>query len=131
MMTEKEIAMFLSELGDNEQSVGETAIKKVRFLPLDSIQKTRPINTSLIHLEDIMVNISAELGETTLRLREVLNLDEGSIINLDKSAGDAINININDKRVAMGEIIVVNDSFAVRFNIIAPPKNLRREANNG
>lgn len=120
MMTEKEIEMFLSEL--NEQKGREAAIKKVRFPPLDSLKQERAISTSLSHLEDVLVTLSAELGDTTLKFREVLNLDIGSVITLDKSAGDAINVYVNEKRVAQGEIIVVSDSFAVRFNRIDSPK---------
>ncbi|MDO7788375.1 FliM/FliN family flagellar motor switch protein [Desulforamulus aquiferis] len=128
-MTEKEIEMFLGELGNNVE--GEAAIKKVSFPPLDSLQQARTMKTSLAHLEDIKITISAELGDKILKFREVLNLDVGSIINLDKSAGDAINIYINEQKVALGEIIVVNDGFAVRFNTLDPPKNLRREGSNG
>ena len=127
MMTEKEIELFLSEL-NGTQGKGEAAIKKVRFPPLDSLRQERTIKTSLAHIEDVKVTISAELGEITLKFREVLNLDVGSVIDLEKSAGDAINVYVNDKKAALGEIIVVNDSFAVRINKLIPPKKVRRES---
>ncbi|WP_238472909.1 FliM/FliN family flagellar motor switch protein [Desulforamulus profundi] len=127
MMTEKEIEQFLSEL-NGTQSGGEAAVKKVRFPPLDSLRQERTIKTSLAHIEDVKVTISAELGEITLKFREVLNLDVGSVIDLEKSAGDAINVYVNDKKAALGEIIVVNDSFAVRINKLIPPKKVRRES---
>lgn len=127
MMTEKEIELFLSEL-NGTQGKGEAAIKKVRFPPLDSLHQERTIKTSLAHIEDVKVTISAELGEITLKFREVLNLDVGSVIDLEKSAGDAINVYVNDKKAALGEIIVVNDSFAVRINKLIPPKKVRRES---
>ncbi|MCL5780222.1 MAG: FliM/FliN family flagellar motor C-terminal domain-containing protein [Firmicutes bacterium] len=126
MMTEKEIELFLSEL-NGTQGKGEAAIKKVRFPPLDSLRQERTIKTSLAHIEDVKVTISAELGEIMLKFREVLNLDVGSVIDLEKSAGDAINVYVNDKKAALGEIIVVNDSFAVRINKLIPPKKVRRE----
>ncbi|SHF37102.1 FliM/FliN family flagellar motor switch protein [Desulforamulus putei] len=128
MMTEKEIEQFLSEL-DGTQSRGEAAVKKVRFPPLDSLQQQgRAIKTGLAHIEDVKVTISAELGEKIMKFREVLNLDVGSVIDLEKSAGDAIHIYLNEKKTALGEIIVVNDNFAVRINKILPPKNIRRES---
>jgi len=131
MMTEKEIASFLSELSDGPETRGGAAVKKVRFPPLDSFRPERTINTGLSHLENIRVTISAELGETRMKFREILNLDVGSVIHLDKSAGDAINIYINDQKAALGEIIVVNDNFAVRINSIDPPKNIRRVVKDG
>ncbi|AEF94635.1 flagellar motor switch protein FliN [Desulfotomaculum nigrificans CO-1-SRB] len=130
MMTEKEIENFLSELGDGVNK-GEATVKKVRFPPLDSFRPERTISTSLSHLADVQITISAELGETTLKLREVLNLDVGSVIDLNKSAGDAINIYFNDRKAAKGEVIVVNDSFAVRINSIIPPKTIKRGKHDG
>ncbi|AEG59522.1 FliM/FliN family flagellar motor switch protein [Desulforamulus ruminis] len=124
MMTEKEIESFLSELEDGSVKKEEAAVKKVRFPPLDSARSDRPIKTSLNHLEDVHVTLSAELGEKELKFRQVLNLDVDSIISLDKSAGDTINIFINGKKTAKGEIIVVNDSFAVRIIELKPPKNM-------
>lgn len=127
MMTEKEIQMFLGELNGSENRE-EAAVKKVRFPPLDSLNQERRMKTGLAHIEDVKVTISAELGEMSLKFRQVLNLDVGSVLDLEKSAGDAINVYVNDKKTALGEIIVVNDSFAVRINKLIPPKNLRRES---
>lgn len=131
MMTEKEIEAFLGELDGGTSTRGEAAIKKVRFPPLDTLQQERTIKTGLGHIEDVNVVISAELGEITLKFRDVLNLDVDSVLDLNKSAGDAINIYINDKKAAHGEIIIVNDSFAVRINSMIPPKTLKRETNHG
>ncbi len=131
MMTEKEIEAFLGELDGGASTRGEAAIKKVRFPPLDALQKDRAMKTGLGHIEDVKVVISAELGDTTMKFRDILNLDVGSVLDLEKSAGDAINIYINDKKTALGEIIIVNDSFAVSIYSMIPPKTLRRETNHG
>ncbi|CCO09174.1 FliM/FliN family flagellar motor switch protein [Desulforamulus hydrothermalis] len=131
MMTEKEIEQFLSELQDTPGR-GEAAVRKVRFSPLDSLARPgSAIKTGLAHIEDVKVTISAELGEKTMKFREVLNLDVGSVIDLEKSAGDAINVYINEEKTALGEIIVVNDNFAVRINKILPPKRLGERVNHG
>lgn len=127
MMSEKEIELFLSELNETETRE-EAAIKKVRFPPLDSLTQERALKTSLSHIEDVKVTISAELGEKILKFREVLNLDNGSVIDLEKSAGDPIGVYFNEKRAALGEIIVVNDKFAVRINAMVAPKNHKRES---
>lgn len=131
MMTEKEIEAFLGELDGGAPTREEAAVKKVRFPPLNSFQKDRAIKTGLGHIEDVKVVISAELGEMTMKFREVLNLDVGSVLDLNKSAGDSINVYVNEKKAALGEIIIVNDSFAVRLNTMIPPKTLKRESNHG
>lgn len=128
MMTEKEIESFLGELDNGKPTKGEAAVKKVRFPPLDSLKQERPIKTSLGHLEDVRVTLSAVLGDKVLKFREILNLDVDSVISLDKSAGDTINIYINEQETAKGEVIIVNDSFAVRVIAVNPSKNVRRES---
>lgn len=127
MMTEKEIESFLGELDNSKSTKGEAAVKKVRFPPLDSLKQEKPIKTSLGHLEDVHVTLSAVLGDKVLKFREILNLDVDSVISLDKSAGDTINIYINEQETAKGEVIIVNDSFAVRVIAVNPSKNVRRE----
>ena len=126
-MTEKEIEAFLSEL-NGEETREEAGVKKVRFPPLDSVKQERSLKTSLSHIEDVKVTISAELGEKILKFRDVLNLDVESVIELEKSAGDSIDVYFNDKKAAYGEIIVVNDRFAMRINAMLPPKKHRRES---
>lgn len=128
MMTEKEIESFLGELDNGRPTKGEAAVKKVRFPPLDSLKQEKPIKTSLGHLEDVRVTLSAVLGDKVLKFREILNLDVDSVISLDKSAGDTINIYINEQETAKGEVIIVNDSFAVRVIAVNPSKNVRRES---
>lgn len=127
MMTEKEIQSFLGEL-NGKGTREEAAVKKVRFPPLEFAKQERALRTSMSHIEDVKVTINAELGEKILKFREILNLDVNSVIDLEKSAGDPIGVYFNDKKAALGEIIVVNDKFAVRINAMLPPKILKRES---
>jgi len=65
-------------------------------------------------MHDIEMTVSLELGRATLPLRDVLSLGQGAIIELDKQAGDPVDIVVNGQVVARGEVVVVDDRFAVR-----------------
>lgn len=110
MMTEEEIRSFLA--GDNS---GEAEIKKVKFPPLRMDKDANRVKTGMSHLENVQIEIKAELGQTSLKVREVLGLTEGSVIKLDKAVGDAVEVIMNQQRFARGEVVIINDSFGVRI----------------
>lgn len=67
---------------------------------------------------DIPLKVSVELGRTRILVQDLLKLHKGSVIELNKLAGDALEILVNDKIVAKGEVIVVNEKFGVRLTDI-------------
>jgi flagellar motor switch protein FliN/FliY len=72
-------------------------------------------------LLDVPLRVSVELGRTRLRIQELLELGQGAIVELDRLAGDAVDILVNGRQVAQGEIVVVNDRFAVRVVSVRNP----------
>lgn len=73
-------------------------------------------------LADVSLNVKIELGRTRMFVEDVLRLNSGAVVELDKLAGDPVDIYVNDRRVARGEVLVVNDNFCVRVSeIIAAP----------
>ncbi len=80
-------------------------------------EKARPIDFIL----DIPLGISVELGRTRMVVNDLLQIGPGSIIELNKSAGEPMEILINNKLVARGEVIVVNEKLAVRLTDIVSP----------
>ncbi len=79
-------------------------------------------SASLSLLRDVNLHVKVELGRTRMYVEDVLRLNENSVVELDKLAGDPVDIFVNDRRVARGEVLVVNDNFCVRVNeIIQPP----------
>ena len=64
---------------------------------------------------DVFLKVSVELGRTKMLINDLLQLGQGSVIELDKIAGEPMEILINDKLVAMGEVVVVNEKFGVRL----------------
>lgn len=85
-----------------------------------------PDRGTLSLLNDVDLNVKVELGRTRMYVEDVLRLNENSVIELDKAAGDPVDIYVNDRPVARGEVLVVNDNFCVRVSEIIQP--LREES---
>jgi flagellar motor switch protein FliN/FliY len=72
-------------------------------------------------LLDVPLDLSVELGRTRMSIQDLLNLSPGSVVELDKIAGEPLDILVNDRLIARGEAVVVNDKFGVRITDIVPP----------
>ena len=78
-------------------------------------------------LLDLPLDVSVELGRTRMSIQELLALAPGSVIELDKVAGEPLDILINDRLVARGEAVVVNDKFGIRItDIVSPQERIQR-----
>ncbi len=76
---------------------------------------------SLDFLADVDVQVRVELGNSTLNVKDVLKLGPGSVVGLDSLVGDPVNVFVNDRLVARGEVLVVHDNFAIRITEVVPP----------
>lgn len=74
--------------------------------------------SGLALLNDVNLNVKVELGRTRMYVEDVLRLNPDSVIELDKAAGDPVDIYVNERHVARGEVLVVNDNFCVRVSEI-------------
>lgn len=73
-------------------------------------------------LADVNLQVKVELGRTRMLVEDVLRLSDGSVVELDKLAGDPVDVYVNERHVARGEVLVVNDNFCVRISeIISQP----------
>jgi flagellar motor switch protein FliN/FliY len=76
---------------------------------------------------DIPVNLTVELGRTKLAIRSLLQLAQGSVVELDGLAGEPMDVLVNGCLIAQGEVVVVNDKFGIRLtDIISPSERIRR-----
>ncbi len=88
-------------------------------------QVTGPANLDMIL--DIPVNLTVELGRTKIAIRSLLQLAQGSVVELEGLAGEPMDVLVNGCLIAQGEVVVVNDKFGIRLtDIIAPSERLRR-----
>jgi flagellar motor switch protein FliN/FliY len=78
-------------------------------------------------LLDISLNVTAEIGRTRMLINELLQLNQGSIITLDKQVGESIDVLVNGKLMARGEVVMVNEMFAIRLTeIIGPMERIQQ-----
>ena len=73
-------------------------------------------------LENVEVQMTVEVGNTEIKIRDLLRLNEGAVIELDRLAGDPLDILVNGTMIAKGEIVMVGERFGVRFTEIVDPE---------
>jgi flagellar motor switch protein FliN/FliY len=95
--------------------------------PTDNASKETPPTRRLDLLLDVPLELSVELGRTRMSIQELLSLGPGSVVELDKVAGEPLDILVNDRLVARGEAVVVNDKFGIRItDIVSPTERIAR-----
>jgi flagellar motor switch protein FliN/FliY len=73
-------------------------------------------------LENIDVEMTVEVGRTEITIRDLLRLNEGSVVELDRLAGDPLDILVNNTKIAKGEVVMIGERFGVRFGEIVEPE---------
>ena len=92
----------------DEVKAGDDALNKLKVQNLDFIL-------------DIPLKVTVELGRTSVQIKDLLQLGQGSVLELDKLAGEPLEILVNGKLVAKGEVVVVNEKFGIRLTDIISP----------
>lgn len=76
---------------------------------------------------DIPVSISMEVGRTSITIRNLLQLNQGSVIELDRLAGEPLDVLVNGTLIAHGEVVVVNEKFGIRMtDVISPAERIKK-----
>ena len=84
-------------------------------------------NPNLDVILDIPVTISMEVGNAQMTIRNLLQLNQGSVVELDRLAGDALDVLVNGTLIAHGEVVVVDDKFGIRLtDIVSPSERINR-----
>jgi flagellar motor switch protein FliN/FliY len=89
---------------------------------LPDLQRSLPTN-NIDLLLDVSMRVTVELGRTRMQLAQILELQHGSVVELDRLAGDPVDIFVNDCMVARGEVVVVDDKFGVRITEMVSSKS--------
>jgi|AMFO01.1.fsa_nt_gi flagellar motor switch protein FliN len=105
----------------NRESNIPLPVEPVLFPPLTSSADTRMEISDLEFLVDVDLEVAVELGRAKMSLREALALGPGAVIELDKLAGEPVDILVNNKLVGRGEVVVIEDMFGVRVTEVIPP----------
>ena len=89
--------------------------------------KTIQANNDIDMILDIPVQLTVELGRTRIPIKHILQLAQGSVIELDAMAGEPMDVLVNGCLIAQGEVVVVNDKFGIRLtDIVTPSERMRR-----
>ncbi|MGR9085939.1 MAG: flagellar motor switch protein FliN [Gammaproteobacteria bacterium] len=84
---------------------------------------------NLEHVMDVPVTVSIEMGRTQVSIRQLLNLKQGSVVELDRYAGEPVDVLVNGTLVAHGEVVVVNEKFGIRLtDVIGPSERVKKLA---
>ena len=104
---------------DTDKTVTVQPVQFASFEDLDQVQG--PQNQNLNILLDVKLQLSVELGKTDLPIKKVLELTKGSIVTLNKAAGEPVELYANGKLIAYGEVVVIEDNFGLRITHITDP----------
>ena len=76
---------------------------------------------------DVPVSLSLEVGRARIPIRNLLQLNQGSVVELDRAAGEPLDVYVNGTLIAQGEVVVVNDRFGVRLtDVVSPSERIKR-----
>lgn len=134
-----EWAAALEETGDAQADIdallaADTAPASGSRLPMEEFGSL-PKNNDPVSLEgpnldvilDIPVSISMEVGSTDINIRNLLQLNQGSVIELDRLAGEPLDVLVNGTLIAHGEVVVVNEKFGIRLtDVISPSERIKK-----
>jgi flagellar motor switch protein FliN len=85
----------------------------------------RDVNLEVIL--DVPVTLSMEVGRTRIAIRNLLQLNQGSVVELDRAAGEPLDVFVNGTLVAHGEVVVVNEKFGIRItDVVSPAERIRK-----
>ena len=108
-----------SDKHNKDKTVTVQPVQFASFEDLDQVQG--PANQNLNILLDVKLQLTVELGKTELPIKKVLELTKGSIVTLNKAAGEPVELYANGKLIAYGEVVVIEDNFGLRITHITDP----------
>lgn len=119
-----------NELNMNEnESLDKTLSAMAQFEEFDdsTVQTTGVYNDKLHFLKDLPMNIYIELGRTQMQIKDILELERGYVIELDKLASEPVDVFVNNKKIAEGEVVVIDKHFGIRITNLVDPANRMKD----
>lgn len=107
-------------------------IETVAFKEFEDHEGEQELANEEVNLDvilDVPVIISMEIGRTNISIRNLLQLNQGSVVELERFAGEALDVLVNGMLIAHGEVVVINDKFGIRLtDVISPSERVKRLA---
>ncbi len=109
------------------KDAGSSLSVKEQLLDMEGEKRKQESIRDMDFILDIPLEVSVELGRTKMLINDLLQLGQGSVIELNKLAGEPLEILVNRKLVARGEVVVVNEKFGVRLtDVISPMERIKQ-----
>ncbi|MCK5683945.1 flagellar motor switch protein FliN [bacterium] len=109
-----------------QQQFSNASIQPVEFSQIPGTTN-EPMPKNIELLLDVPLDVTVELGRTRKKIREILDLGVGSVVDLDKLAGESVDLLVNDNLIAKGEVVVIDENFGIRITtIVSPQERLER-----
>ena len=113
------------EESKSQDSKVETAVAEFQEFD-ESKVKGVVSNEKLEFLKDLQLNVYIELGRTQMQIKEILELERGYVIEVDKLASEPVDIYVNNKKIAEGEVVVIDEHFGIRLtHLIKPSERIK------
>jgi flagellar motor switch protein FliN/FliY len=112
--------------GNSQNIVSNVPVQPAQFTPLTVGPPATVNNANIGLLLNVPLDITVELGSAKKSIKDILDLSSGSIIELDKLAGEPVDVLVNGKLLAKGEVVVIDENFGVRITDIASPLEVTR-----
>lgn len=122
---------WAAALGE-DPSAPDVDVDEILAAPLDELKDSAPPITEderrkLDTILDIPVTISMEVGRSKISIRNLLQLNQGSVVELDRIAGESLDVMVNGTLIAHGEVVVVNDKFGIRLtDVISQTERIKK-----
>ena len=108
-------------------AMSEQDVKPVQLDQLGSAPSVAGLGSDMELIMDIPVTLSMELGNTEIAIRNLLQLTQGSVVELDRFAGEPLDVLVNGTLIAHGEVVVVNDKYGIRLtDVVSPSERIKR-----
>lgn len=120
------------EPAEEKPDPNTVTVQPVQFASFEDLDQVQgPQNQNLNILLDVKLQLSVELGKAELPIKKVLELTKGSIVTLNKAAGEPVELYANGKLIAFGEVVVIEDNFGLRITHITDPVKRLNTINGG
>ncbi len=121
-----------NESAENSGADTTVTVQPVQFASFEDLDQVQgPQNQNLNILLDVKLQLTVELGKTELPIKKVLELTKGSIVTLNKAAGEPVELYANGKLIAYGEVVIIEDNFGLRITHITDPAKRLNSLNSG
>ncbi|WP_045727425.1 MULTISPECIES: flagellar motor switch protein FliN [unclassified Xanthomonas] len=110
-------------MSENETNQAEPA--QFDNLQQETVAETNDLNLDVIL--DVPITLSLEVGRSRIPIRNLLQLNQGSVVELERGAGEPLDVYVNGTLIAHGEVVTINDRFGVRLtDVVSPSERIRR-----